>query len=97
MCLLQFDNCLMLCSRGARALQVPGETKVTIPWFDPATGVANFKVHPLNDRGNRQSVLRHMNKIKEMGVVASARGDPYAVVSKGSCGPAKPLHKKSGF
>ncbi len=66
--------------------QVPGRVRSTIPWFDPVTGAEMFRTHPLNDRGNRQSVLRYLSKIRQFGVVPSARGDPYAVVSRG-CKP----------
>ena len=59
---------------------------MTIPWFDSSTGAPNFKVHPMNDRGNQESVMKHLKKIKAYGVVPSARGDAYAIVSSG-CRP----------
>ena len=61
--------------------QVPGHLRINVSWFNNTTGAQNFVTHPLNDRGNAQSVQKHMRSLRKWGNVHGVRGAPYAVAS----------------
>jgi hypothetical protein len=60
---------------------VKGLCEVTIPWFDPTTGMANFKPHPNNVREQRVVEAQYEDSIKQNGIMACARGSPFALQS----------------
>jgi hypothetical protein len=60
---------------------VKGLCEVTIPWHDPATGMANFKPHPNNVREQRVVEAQYEESIKQNGIMACARGAPFALQS----------------
>jgi hypothetical protein len=59
--------------------QVPGKVKISVPWFS-ASGAPNFVCHNLNRRHREQDIVEMMNCLRDNGLIAEARGHPWAVV-----------------
>ena len=57
-----------------------------MPWF-MEDGQPMFICHPENIRHQEQSILQGVRSIVENGIIAEARGKPWAVASKGNAPP----------
>jgi hypothetical protein len=60
---------------------IRGLTDVSVPWFDEKTGMQNFVPHEDNVRHHDLAEEEYEQSILVNGVVAAARGNPFAVMS----------------